>query len=135
MSRAPLDSRGRRGVRGGRSAIADINITPLVDVLLILLVIIMLAMPAFVKRVPVELPVTQFAGAPVPVASLKVYLSEEGKIFVENQAVPRGDLLERIRPGVSVEVGASKGVRYEDLLSLVAEMQARNPREISLLSS
>lgn len=117
------------------SAMAEINITPLVDVLLILLVILMLVMPAFVKRVPVELPQTQFAGAPVPVASMRVFLKDEGRVYVDDQPVPRSDLLERVKPGVSVEVGAAKDVRYEDLMHLVAEIQSRNPRDISLLTN
>jgi biopolymer transport protein TolR len=116
------------------SAMSDINITPLVDVLLILLVVIMLAMPAFVKRAPVDLPQTQFGGAPTPVASLRVYVDVEGRTFLDDKPVSRGDILERVGPGTSVELGADKAVTYEALMSLMTDLQAKNPRELSLLS-
>lgn len=117
-----------------RSAVASINITPLVDVLLILLVVLMLAMPMFVKRLPVDLPVTDMAGTPTPMKALPVAILRDGKLQVSGSPVDLAGLGVRITSQTTVELSVDKEVTYESLAQVVAAIQARNPKEVILLT-
>lgn len=117
-----------------RSAVASINVTPLVDVLLILLVVLMLAMPMFVKRLPVDLPVTDMAGTPTPMKALPVAILRDGKLQVSGSPADLAGLGVRITSQTTVELSVDKEVTYESLAQVVAAIQARNPKEVILLT-
>lgn len=119
--------------RSTRRPLAAINVTPLVDVLLILLVIVMLAMPAFVKSLPLQLPRVDTMGAPQVRSSVRVYLTEQGKLLVDEVPATLEQALDRARPGVSVEVAADRRTPYQQVASLLAALQARSPRDVTLL--
>lgn len=119
--------------RAARRPLAAINVTPLVDVLLILLVIVMLAMPAFVKSLPLQLPRVDTMGAPLVRSSVRVYLTEQGKLLVDEVPATLEQALDRARPGVSVEVAADSRTPYQQVASLLAALQARSPRDVTLL--
>lgn len=113
---------------------ANINVTPLVDVLLILLVILMLVAPLAVKRLPVELPRTELAGTPVLVKALQVSVSADGGIYLDGSPVSPQELRQRIRPDTSVELYIDKSVTYERLAQVANEVQAAGPKEVVLVS-
>lgn len=117
-----------------RKPLAAINITPLVDVLLILLVVLMLAMPMFVKRLPVDLPQTSLAGSPAPVKALEVSVREDGGWWVKGSPVSKAHALSQITPETSVELSADKSVRYEALAQAIAAIQEKAPKEIALVT-
>jgi biopolymer transport protein TolR len=115
-----------------RKPLASINITPLVDVLLILLVIVMLAMPVFVKKLPVELPKTGVDSAPVATNSLQVALNSKGQLFIGDQPAQFADVVRRIQPNTTVELSVDEKTAYGDAAKLIARLQESNPREIVL---
>lgn len=117
-----------------RRPLATINITPLVDVLLILLVVLMLAMPMFVKRLPVDLPVTDLAGAPTPMQALSVSVLKDGRLQIKDSPTDLAGLSVRITPTTTVELSVDKEVSYETLAKVVVAVQARNPKEVILLT-
>lgn len=117
-----------------RKPLAAVNITPLVDVLLILLVVVLLAMPMFVKRLPVDLPQTDLAGAPVVAKTLSVSLLESGQLMVEMSPVSMDDLARRIKPDTSIELSVDREVRYEQIAKAIADLQKKNPRDIALVT-
>jgi biopolymer transport protein ExbD len=117
-----------------RKPLAAVNITPLVDVLLILLVVVMLAMPMFVKRLPVDLPQTDLAGAPVVAKTLAVSLLENGSLMVEMSPASLADVGRRITPDTSVELSVDREVRYEQIAKTIAALQKKNPRDIALVT-
>jgi biopolymer transport protein ExbD len=117
-----------------RKPLAAVNITPLVDVLLILLVVVLLAMPMFVKRLPVDLPQTDLAGAPVVAKTLSVSLLESGQLMVEMSPVSMDDLARRIKPDTSIELSVDREVRYEQIAKTIADLQKKNPRDIALVT-
>lgn len=116
-----------------RQPLAAINITPLVDVLLILLVIIMLASPAFLKRLPVDIPSASTSGPPVVLKSLTVFITKEGKIEIGGLVVSKPEMLSRITPTVSVELMIDKSVTYDKIAEIISEIEKKKPKEISLL--
>jgi len=117
-----------------RKPLAAVNITPLVDVLLILLVVVMLSMPMFVKRLPVDLPQTDLAGAPVVAKTLSVSLLDSGQLMVEMSPVTMADLGRRIKPDTSIELSVDREVRYEQIAKTISELQKKNPRDIALVT-
>ena len=112
---------------------AGINITPLVDVLLILLVIVMLAMPAFVKRLAVDLPVTNVSGAPVAASTLRLTLMPNGDVQLDGAPIAREAAVAKAK-GASVELAVDKTVAYDLLAKLLSDVQANGSREVTLLT-
>lgn len=115
-----------------RKPLAQINITPLVDVLLILLVIVMLAMPMFVKKLPVELPRTGLDAAPVAANSLQVSLAAGGALFLGDKPAALADITRRIRPNTTLELSVDEKAPYGLAAKLIAQLQEHHPREIVL---
>jgi len=111
-----------------------INVTPLVDVLLILLVILMLVAPLAVKRLPVELPRTELAGAPVLLEALQVALEQDGRLHLDGSPVSLSELRQRISPEVSVELYVDKDTPYEQLARVAGTLQAAGPKEVILMT-
>lgn len=117
-----------------RRPLAAINVTPLVDVLLILLVILMLAMPLFVKKLPVELPKTGLSAAPVATNSLRVSLDTRGDLYLDGDIAELSAVLARISPNTTVELSVDQGVAYGRAAELVVKLQERGPREVMLVT-
>ena len=118
-----------------RAPLASINITPLVDVLLILVAVLLLLAPHFVKPLPVELPRTALAGAPVVQTSLRVAVLASGKFWVDGHEASVDEIKSLIKPGVTtLEVGADGKSPYASIVSLVEQLRDANPREVLLLT-
>ncbi|RMH50725.1 MAG: protein TolR [Alphaproteobacteria bacterium] len=87
-----------RGRRTARRQMAEINVTPLVDVMLVLLIIFMVAAPLLTVGVPVELPKT--AAAPLPSEQeepLTIALTADGRVMVQDREVELASLVSTLR--------------------------------------
>ncbi len=81
-------SGGRRGRRSrGGGPISEINVTPLVDVMLVLLIVFMVAAPLMTMGVPVDLPQTRAQAMPVKAKPITVTVTPDGAISIDNQPV------------------------------------------------
>ena len=90
-------SSSRRG-RSRRQPMAEINVTPFVDVMLVLLIIFMVAAPLLTVGVPLELPKTAAQAVPAePEEPLSVSVTPEGPIMVMTTEVPEEELITRLR--------------------------------------
>jgi biopolymer transport protein TolR len=90
---------GRRGRRRGSSAaMADINITPFVDVMLVLLIIFMVTAPMLTVGIPLELPKTAAASmATEQEAPLTVSISADGALTIQTEPIEDADLIAKLR--------------------------------------
>lgn len=90
---------GRRGRRRGASAaMADINITPFVDVMLVLLIIFMVTAPMLTVGIPLELPKTAAASLPTEQEEpLTVSLTADGMVMIQTSEVTEADLIPTLR--------------------------------------
>jgi biopolymer transport protein TolR len=79
--------RGRRR-RGQRGTLSEINVTPLVDVMLVLLIIFMISAPLLTAGVPLELPKTEAAAIQDQNEPLSVSIRQDGAIFIGDRAAP-----------------------------------------------
>ena len=96
---AGIVKRGRNGKGRARSQpMAEINVTPFVDVMLVLLIIFMVAAPLLTVGVPLELPKTAAQAVPAePEEPLSVSVTPEGPILVMTTEVPENELVTRLR--------------------------------------
>jgi biopolymer transport protein TolR len=95
-----LDSSNqRRGRRRGRSrrALSEINVTPLVDVMLVLLIIFMISAPLLTAGVPVELPKTEAGAIDNQNEPLTISIRADGSIFMQASEIPFADLAPRMK--------------------------------------
>jgi biopolymer transport protein TolR len=89
--------RGRRGRRGGGSKpMSDINVTPMVDVMLVLLIVFMVAAPMMTVGVAIDLPETQAKQMNTESQPITVSVTPDGQIFIGDTAVSETDLITRI---------------------------------------
>ena len=88
----------RRRHRGSSSAMADINITPFVDVMLVLLIIFMVTAPMLTVGVPLELPKTAAASLPTEQEEpLTVSITADGVLMIQTTEVADTDLITKLR--------------------------------------
>ncbi len=119
---------------------ADINVTPMVDVMLVLLVIFMVTAPLLVAGMPVELPQT----AAQPVAQAKkpvvVTLAADRSLLIRDERVDAASLVPRLaairasQGDAVVYVRADKKIAYGEVMELLGRIGASGYRRISLLS-
>jgi biopolymer transport protein TolR len=134
---------GPAGNGGGRSsrhrALADINITPLVDVMLVLLIISMLAAPMLQKGIPLELPATETA-QDIKDPRTVVSLDRDGRLRINDQPV-HPDLLERRMKalaaggsGETVFLRADKLIPYGEVLHVMDLIRKAGVTRIALVT-
>ncbi|MGB0907046.1 MAG: ExbD/TolR family protein [Maricaulaceae bacterium] len=94
--------RNRHGTRGGRrrnrrgGLNAEINVTPLVDVMLVLLIVFMVAAPLLSVGVAVELPKTDAKSLPSDTEPITITINKEGAIFLQETEVSLDDVVARL---------------------------------------
>ena len=88
---ASLSSSKRKGRRSRRAPMAEINVTPFVDVMLVLLIIFMVTAPLLAVGVPIELPDSRANPIEQQPDQITVSVNSEGSIFIDGDAVPEGE--------------------------------------------
>ncbi len=84
------------GVGGGKGVKAEINVTPLVDVMLVLLIIFMISAPLLTVGVPVELPKTDASAVEADNEPISISIDREGAIFVDRDPAEFEQLAARV---------------------------------------
>ena len=125
--------RGRRGVpRYG--AMADINMTPFIDVMLVLLIIFMVAAPLLTTGVSVDLPQTSAAALNVDRKPIAVSLNEQGQLYLMDQPIADADLVPKLQAASQNDVEqriylrASKVVPYGRVAQIMAAVTRPDSR-------
>ena len=131
---------GMRGGRRGRGgAFTDINVTPLVDVMLVLLVVFMVTAPLLATGLRVELPQVKAHNTPLKDTKLVVTIDEDEKIFLgDDNEVTKNveDVLknsERIQKEKELYIRAHKEARYKVVARVVAAARAAGVEGLNLL--
>jgi biopolymer transport protein TolR len=132
--------RGRR--RGGRpAAMSDINITPMVDVMLVLLIIFMVAAPLLTVGVPVELPRTAATALPQePEEPLTISLTADGLILIQTTETPEAELIQKLRAIAAeraddkVYLRADGAIPYERVMQVMGALNAGGFANIGLVT-
>ena len=134
---------GRRRGRGRSRArpMAEINVTPFVDVMLVLLIIFMVAAPLMTVGVPVELPKTAAGALPGEEEEpLSVTMTASGEIQIQTTTVPREELVARLRAIAAertsdrVYLRADGAIAYSDVMQVMGALNAGGFRNIGLVT-
>jgi len=131
--------RRRRGVPRYR-AMADINMTPFIDVMLVLLIIFMVAAPLLSAGVPIDLPSTKAAALNIDKKPIAVAIDEHGDIFLMDQKIEGAALAEAVKDqakdGVDerVYVRASKTVPYGRVAEVMSDLTAAGFKKVALVT-
>lgn len=108
---------------------SEINVTPMVDVMLVLLVIFIITAPLFTHAVKLDLPNAQSAPAPEKPETVSLSINEQGTIFWDNTALDQKDLDARLaaaakkNPQPELQLRADKSTRYEVIAQVMAAAQ------------
>ncbi len=119
---------------------AEINITPMVDVMLVLLIIFMVAAPLMVAGVPVELPKTTAPRVGQSKKPMVVTLTQDGRLQIRDEFVDRGTLVPRLRDIRAAEGDAVVYVRgdtksaYGDVMDILTLVGESGYARVSLLA-
>ena len=138
---ASLGPRRRRG--GRRAPMAEINVTPLVDVMLVLLIIFMVTAPLLVAGVPVDLPESRAGALDQQAQPVQIALDGQGAIFVDDQPVAAADLPEKLA-GIAAEPAPPEGRRiylradraldYGRVMAVMGELNRAGLNRVALVS-
>ncbi|MGH6970625.1 MAG: ExbD/TolR family protein [Caulobacteraceae bacterium] len=93
----PFQTGRRRGRRARRGALSEINVTPLVDVMLVLLIIFMISAPLLTAGVPLQLPKTEAGAMQDQNEPLTVSIQADGAVFLNQDEVPFSSLSPALR--------------------------------------
>jgi len=108
---------------------ADINVTPMVDVMLVLLVIFIISAPMFSSAVKLELPRAQAQAAPQQASTVALAIDGEGKIYWNNEQLELSAVETRmaeaskLSPQPELQLRADKNTRYEVVAQVMAAAQ------------
>ena len=119
---------------------SDMNVTPLVDVMLVLLIVFMVAAPMMVVGVPVNLPKTSAARASSPVPPVVLTVRRDGSTFIKQDAVGEADLAARIKAAqggndeTPVYVRGDREAPYGVVLRVMGRLNSAGINKVSLIA-
>ncbi|SFG32279.1 Cell division and transport-associated protein TolR [Novosphingobium sp. CF614] len=137
-----LSGGSRRRGRNGRGPMAEINVTPLVDVMLVLLIIFMVTAPLLKAAVPIELPESRAKAMSEEASQVTITIRRDGTIFYEASPLAPGELPERLAavgPGPDgkpplVTLRADKALAYGRVMDVMGELNRAGFKSISLVT-
>ena len=140
MNMAGSASGGRRGRR--RAVMAEINVTPMVDVMLVLLIIFMVSAPLLTVGVPLDLPQTQAKSLEQDKTPLQLSVDVKGKVFINDTEVAMTDLIPKLkaitdaRGGMDerIFVRGDKKVDYGTVMKVMGRLSQAGFRRVALVT-
>ncbi len=140
MAMGPMHSGGRRG---RRSPMAEINVTPMVDVMLVLLIIFMVTAPLLVAGVPVDLPDSNAGALDQQKEPLAISMDASGAIFVGDEPVAEAELPRIFAArrsaaggdGPPVFLRADRSLDYGRVMRVMGELNRAGLNKVSLVTT
>lgn len=127
----------------GRGAVSDINVTPLVDVMLVLLIIFMVTAPLITQGVPVNLPQTKAETLPGDDKKLVLTITAEKKIFIGGNAdnvIPYEQLEEKLRANTKLQaekelyLHADRKLEYGFVVDIMATVKRAGVETLGMVT-
>lgn len=128
------------GQNNNRAVMAEINVTPLVDVMLVLLVIFMVTAPMMQQGVQVNLPKADTKAMAPAEASVVVSVDKGGKIFIDKEEIPADQLRTRLstmfatRAKKEVFLNADAGVPYGEVVRAMADIKGAGIERLGMVT-
>lgn len=131
---------GRIDPSRGSPPLSDINVTPLVDVMLVLLVIFILTAPLMASSIRLDLPSTEAAQASQPIHLIALSIDREGRVFLGDEAVGLDELAVRLsgparaNPATEVQLRADRVVPYGRVVEVMGVAQKAGLSRIAFMA-
>ena len=134
--------RRRRGKQ--RGVMSEINVTPLVDVMLVLLIIFMVTAPLLNNGVPIELPESAANPLPSDAKPVEVSIDTQGIVYIGEEPISDADLRVRFmelaelqrEPGAEgINLRGDTGLQYGRMMQVMGEMNAAGITKIGLVTT
>jgi len=136
-------SSGGGGRRRGRKAVmAEINVTPMVDVMLVLLIIFMVSAPLLTVGVPLDLPQTQAKSLEQDKTPLQLSVDIKGKIFINDTEVSMAELIPKLKAITEARGGmeeriymrADKKADYGTVAKVMGQLSGAGFKRLALVT-
>lgn len=120
---------GKFQQQGNNAPFAEINVTPMVDVMLVLLVIFIITAPLFNHQIKLDLPKESAAALPNQSEAIAISIDTHGKLFWNNEFLPQEQLQAKLQlaakkqPQPEILLRADNGTRYEMVVKVMAQAQ------------
>jgi biopolymer transport protein TolR len=132
--------RGRR--RGGKAVMAEINVTPMVDVMLVLLIIFMVSAPMLTVGVPIDLPQTKAKSLDQDREPLILSVKPQGQVFLHESEIPADQLISKLKAVTEVRGGlderiyvrGDKSTQYDAIMQVMGELSAAGFKRVALVT-
>jgi biopolymer transport protein TolR len=137
LGQKPAGGRRRRQAGGTMS---EINVTPLVDVMLVLLIIFMITAPLLNVSVPVDLPQTRGQNIPSDKEPLVVSITRNGDIYLMQNRVELEGLVPRLTairgndPEMRIFVRGDKGLAYGRIMEVMGALTSAGFKRVALVA-
>jgi len=124
----------------GAAPLSEINVTPLVDVMLVLLIIFMVAAPLMTVGVPVQLPKTAAPKVSQPKQPVVVTIDAQGQPFLDKEPLAPETMMPRLRqlagvdPSQVVLVRGDRSVPYGRIIEIMGQINAAGFSKVSLIA-
>ena len=136
----PVVGSARR--RHRRGVMAEINVTPMVDVMLVLLIIFMVSAPLLTVGVPIDLPQTQAKSLDQDKEPLTVSVNEKGQVYLQNSEISVDDLVAKLqavsqaRGGTDarIYVRGDKKVDYGTMMKVMGRLSGAGFHRVALVT-
>ena len=131
---------GRRGRRGGYRPVADINVTPLVDVMLVLLIVFMVTAPLLTVAVPVDLPKATAQSVKQDKEPLVISIDASGGVYLQESRSELDVLVAKLKavtganPDARIFVRGDKGVPYGRIMEVMGTINAAGYNKVALVA-
>ena len=138
-----MGSSGGGGRRRGRKAVmAEINVTPMVDVMLVLLIIFMVSAPLLTVGVPLDLPQTQAKSLEQDKTPLQLSVDIKGKIFINDTEVSMAELVPKLKAITEARGGmderiymrADKKADYGTVAKVMGQLSGAGFKRLALVT-
>jgi biopolymer transport protein TolR len=131
---------GRRGRRQRAAVMSEINVTPMVDVMLVLLIIFMVAAPLLTVGVPIDLPESQAKSMEQPQEPLTLSVNDKGQVFLQNTEIKLDELVPKLKAIAKngfeerIYVRGDKKVDYGTVMRVMGRLSSAGYRRVALVT-
>lgn len=139
MAMGSQPARRRRG-RSRQSPMSEINVTPMVDVMLVLLIIFMVAAPLLTVGVPVNLPQTKAAPLNEKTEPLAITIKADGKVYIQDTEVAVEELAARLqaitenKPDTRIYVRGDHTIDYGRVMEVMGLITSAGFTKVALIT-
>jgi biopolymer transport protein TolR len=136
---------GRKGGRRRRGvprygAMADINMTPFIDVMLVLLIIFMVAAPLLATGVAVDLPQTKAGPLNIDQKPVSIAINDQGQVYLMDTQIEENDLVAKLQAVAKdgfdqrIYLRAAKNIQYGKVAEIMAMVTSAGYKKVALVT-